>query len=78
MLMPKTSKSQKAPIKKVTVHLPAELVEKALKASGKSLTETVEDGLQKVVTAWAYAELLKLRGKVKFSESWQSLKDDRE
>ena len=71
-------KTRKDPIRKITVHLPAELVEKALKASGKSLTETVADGLQKVVTSWAYDELLKLRGTMKFSQTWQDLKDDRE
>lgn len=49
--------------RKVTVLLPDELVERALKASGEGLTPTLRKGLELVAAKDAYRNLLKLKGK---------------
>jgi hypothetical protein len=63
--------------RKITIEVPAELLEKAQEASGTGITQTVRTGLQLVAASNAYAKLRQLRGKVKFSLSWEQLKDDR-
>ena len=52
---------------KVTVELPAELLEKARKTTGEGITGTIRRGLELVAAARAQDELKALRGKVKFS-----------
>jgi hypothetical protein len=64
-------------VRKITVEVPAELLEKAQKATGTGITQTVHKGLQLLAATQAYDRLLELRGKVKFPLSWQELKDDR-
>ena len=63
--------------RKITVEVPPELLEKAQKATGSGVTQTVRAGLQLLAASQAYEELLKLRGKVRFSRTWQELKEDR-
>lgn len=63
--------------RKITVEVPEELLEKAQRATGAGITETVRRGLQIVAASDAYANLRKLRGKVKFSLTAEQLKDDR-
>ena len=63
--------------RKVTVHLPEDLLARAQHSSGKGVTETIRDGLRLVAAGEAYRELLRLRGKVKFSVSVKKLKEDR-
>lgn len=63
--------------RKITVELPAELLEKAQRASGAGITETVRTGLQLVAASHAYARLRQLRGKVRFSRTAAELKADR-
>jgi hypothetical protein len=65
------------PPRKITVELPAELLEKAQRASGAGITETVRTGLQLVAASHAYARLRQLRGKVRFSRTAAELKADR-
>lgn len=63
--------------RKITVEVPRDLLSKAQRASGKGITQTVRTGLQ-LLAAWqAYDRLLQSQGKVRFSRSWQELKDDR-
>jgi hypothetical protein len=57
-------------LRKVTMMLPSDLVERALKASGQGLTETVRQGLNAVAAADVYDELLTLKGKVPFPENF--------
>ena len=66
-----------AKARKITVEVPAELLEKAQRASGSGITQTVRAGLQLMAASEAYARLLQLRGKVRFSRSVEELKDDR-
>ena len=63
------------PTKKVTMNLPVDLVEKAIKYLGKSsLTEAVRDALREELHRKGCQELMALRGKVKFDYSWQELR----
>jgi len=64
-------------VRKITVEVPEELLEKAQEASGAGITQTVRTGLQLVAATRTYERLLQLRGRVKFSRSAADLKDDR-
>ena len=66
-----------ASMRKVTVNVPAELLEKAQEASGAGITQTVRAGLELLAASRAYARLRQLRGKVRFSRSFAKLKSDR-
>jgi len=63
--------------RKITVEVPAELLEKAQRAEGTGITQTVRTGLQLVAASQAYARLRQLRGKVRFSPTLAELKADR-
>jgi hypothetical protein len=63
--------------RKVTVELPAELLDKAQQASGSGITQTIRTGLQLVAASRAYVRLRQMRGKVRFSRSLEELKSDR-
>ena len=65
------------PARKITVEIPAELLEKAQEASGTGITQTVRAGLQLVAASQAYARLRQMRGKVRFSRTLAELKADR-
>jgi hypothetical protein len=63
--------------RKVTIELPAELLEQAQQATGSGITQTVRTGLQLVAASQTYAQIRQLRGKVQFSRTVAELKDDR-
>ncbi len=63
--------------RKITVEVPQELLEKAQQATGTGVTQTVRAGLQLVAASQTYARLRQLRGKVRFSRTWEDLKADR-
>jgi len=62
--------------RKITVEIPRELLEKAQRASGTGVKQTVCTGLQLVAASRTYARLRKLRGKVRFSRTLAELKAD--
>jgi len=62
---------------KITVEIPRELLDKAQKASGTGITQTVRMGLQLVAASRTYARLRQVRGKVRFARSFAELKADR-
>ncbi len=64
--------------RKITVEIPRDLLEKAQKASGRGITQTIRTGLQLLAASQAYDNLRQLRGKVRFSRTWEELKEDRE
>ncbi|MFZ0300183.1 MAG: hypothetical protein WAM13_17665 [Candidatus Sulfotelmatobacter sp.] len=64
--------------RKITVEIPDDLLEKAQKASGTGITQTVRTGLQLLAASQAYDRLLQLRGKVRFSRTFEELKEDRQ
>jgi hypothetical protein len=63
--------------RKITVEVPPELLERAQRASGSGITQTVRTGLQLVAASEAYARLRQLRGKVRFARTLAELKADR-
>jgi len=62
---------------KITVEISSDLLEKAQRASGTGITQTVRTGLQLVAASRTYARLRQLRGKVRFSRTFAELKADR-
>jgi hypothetical protein len=64
-------------IRKVTVHVPAELMAKAQRATGKGVTETIKLGLERLTAARAAEELRSMRGKVRLSIDLPELRRDR-
>jgi hypothetical protein len=66
-----------ANLRKITVKVPAGLLEKAQEASGQGITQTVRAGLQLVAASRVYTRLRQFRGKVRFSRNFAELKSDR-
>ena len=64
-------------VKKITVHVPEELLEKARQSTGRGITETVRQGLSLVAAGETYARLRALRGKVAIEVDLDSLREDR-
>lgn len=63
--------------RKITIEVPAQLLDKAQRASGTGITQTVKIGLQLIAASNAYAQLRQMRGKVRFSRTLAELKSDR-
>lgn len=63
-------------LKKLTVEVPADLLERATMASGEGVTPTVRRGLELVAAGGAYGRLRKFRGKVKFGVKFSELRLD--
>jgi hypothetical protein len=63
--------------RKITVEIPADLLERAQEASGSGITQTVRTGLQLLAASKTYARLRELRGQVRFSRTVAELKADR-
>ena len=63
-------------MRKVTVMLPKDLVERATKASGVGITPTIRKGLEAVVASDAYERILRRRGKVHLSIDVDELRRD--
>jgi Arc/MetJ-type ribon-helix-helix transcriptional regulator len=63
--------------RKITVEIPAELLEKAQRATGGGVSQTVRTGLQLLAASETYARLRKLRGNVRFATPLADLKADR-
>jgi hypothetical protein len=63
--------------RKITLELSEDLLRKAQKSTGEGVTATVRRGLELLAASTAYAELRKLRGRVKFSIKLKELRDDR-
>jgi Arc/MetJ-type ribon-helix-helix transcriptional regulator len=65
-------------MRKITVEVPEDLLERVQDFTGAGVTETVRQALRKLDSMRAQRELLKLRGKVKFSMTLDELRYDRE
>lgn len=63
--------------RKITVHVPADLLERARTTTGRGITATVCEGLQLVAAAEAYRKLRALRGKVTVTVDLGELREDR-
>ena len=65
-------------MKKITVEVPAELLESAQALTGEGVSETVRAALKKLAAIRAQREFAKLRGTYKFSIDLTELRKDRE
>ncbi|HTC62194.1 MAG TPA: hypothetical protein VK709_05080 [Candidatus Saccharimonadales bacterium] len=63
--------------RKITIEVPSDLLDKAQRASGTGITQTVRAGLQLVAASQTYARLRQLRGNVRFSRTLAEIKADR-
>lgn len=63
--------------RKITVVLPKDLVDRAVKATGLGLTPTIRKGLESLAAAAAFEHLLKMQGKLKLDLNVDELRDDR-
>lgn len=63
-------------LKKITIEVPADLLERATAASGQGITPTIRRGLELVASSAAYAQLRRMKGKVKFSIRLSELRED--
>jgi hypothetical protein len=64
-------------LRKITVEVPQALLEEAQQASGAGITQTVRTALQILAASQVYDRLLQMRGKVRFSRTYEELKEDR-
>jgi hypothetical protein len=63
-------------VRKVTMQLPEDLIHKAMAATGEGLTPTVRRGLEALIAVHSFDRVRELRGKVKFSIDFDSLRRD--
>jgi hypothetical protein len=63
--------------RKITVHVPADLLARAQKSSGEGITETIRRGLRLVAAGETFRQVAALRGQVKFSIDLARLREDR-
>jgi hypothetical protein len=64
-------------MRKITVEVPERDLTAAQEYVGGGVTETVRTALAHLRSALAQKRALELRGKVKFSMTWQEMKHDR-
>ena len=64
-------------VRKITVEVPLDLLERAQQATGSGITQTIRTGLELVAASETYARLRQLRGKVHFTRTFTELKADR-
>ncbi len=63
--------------KKITVHIPEELLKVAQKQTGQSISNTVRQGLKLIAAGETCNRLRELRGKVTISIDLDALREDR-
>lgn len=63
--------------RKITVHVPEDLLAKAREQTGEGITATVRRGLRLVAASRAYGRLRELRGKVRLEIDLDELREDR-
>lgn len=67
----------KSAARKITVHVRSDLLARAQEVSKAGISETVRKGLELLSAKQAYAELRKMRGKLKISIDLDELRKDR-
>jgi hypothetical protein len=63
--------------RKITVHVPEDLLTRAQASSGHGITETVRQGLRLVAAGDTFRRVARLRGRVRFSIDMARLREDR-
>lgn len=61
-------------LKKLTLHVPANLLTRAIQAIGEGIIPTIRRGLELVAAEGAYRNLRALKGKVKLQVDLKSLR----
>jgi Arc/MetJ-type ribon-helix-helix transcriptional regulator len=64
-------------LRKITVQVPEEDLERAQELTGQGVTETVRAALKRLAQVQAQQELRKLRGTFKFTIDLDELREDR-
>jgi Arc/MetJ-type ribon-helix-helix transcriptional regulator len=64
--------------KKITVEVPEDILRSAQAQTGKGISETVRRGLTLLAAAQSYKQLREMKGKIKFSKTYEELKHDRQ
>jgi len=64
--------------KKITVEVSEDLLRSAQVQTGKGISETVRRGLKLLAAAQSYKQLREMKGKIKFSKTYDELKHDRQ
>jgi hypothetical protein len=72
-----TMKAGKKEDRKITVHVPEELLRNAQRQTGQGITETIRQGLRLVAAGETFRKLRDLRGKVSIKIDLDSLREDR-
>jgi hypothetical protein len=63
--------------KRITANLPADLLRDAMEATGKGITETLVEGLQRVRQARAFEKAQELRGKISLKVNLEESRERR-
>lgn len=64
-------------MRKITVDVPSDLLDRAQSFTGEGITETVRTGLKKLDAERTQQEFRELRGTYKFGVSMDELREDR-
>ena len=64
--------------RKITINLPASLIDKTMAHNDKSMSEAIREALREYNHRRACDALRQLRGKVQFSLTYAQIKEDRE
>lgn len=64
-------------VRKITVHVPGDLLKRAQKETGEGVTETVRRGLKLVAASGAYETLRLMRGTIHLDIDLKDLRADR-
>lgn len=64
-------------MRKITVEIPSDLLDRVQSFTGEGVTETVRAGLKKLDAVRAQQEFRRLRGTYKFGVSLNDLREDR-
>lgn len=65
-------------LKKVTVHIPEDLLKAAQERSGKGITQTINEALQSLASRLAYKKLEELEGSCRLDLNIDELREDRD
>jgi hypothetical protein len=63
---------------KITIEVPRELLQRALKTTGKGTAATIRQGLELVAASAAYDGIQKLRGRIRLKLDVGRLREDRD
>jgi len=63
--------------RKITVHVPEDLLRRAQDATGEGITPTIRKALELVAASGTYEDVRRLRGKVPLKIDLKELREDR-